>query len=104
MAKKKKHGNRLDNDADHHLYVILDKEKEDIFKYGISHDPIDEDGISDRIREQLNLYNLIAGWLRFFAKVLIKNIPGREKARKLEDQHINDYRKSHGRNPIGNRK
>ena len=101
---EKDHGNSLNNEADHHLYAIYDSENDDVFKFGISHDPIDKDGLSDRIREQLSLFNLVAGFLRFFAKVLIAKIPGRRKARQLEDEHIEAYRKENGRNPIGNRK
>lgn len=100
----KRHRNSLDNDEPHHLYAINDRKNKDIFKYGISCDPIDEDGLSDRIRSQLSLYNVIAGWARFFAEIILKNIPGRRKTRKLEDQYIDEYKKKHGRKPIGNRK
>lgn len=100
----KKHRNSLDNDEPHHLYVINDKKTKDVFKYGISCDPIDEDGLSDRIRSQVNLYNIVAGWARFFAEILLRNIAGRRKARKLEDQYIKEYQEKHGRKPRGNRK
>jgi len=43
------HGNSLKNDKPHHLYEIHDKEDGELFKYGISHDNIDEDGISNRL-------------------------------------------------------
>ncbi|MBK8920412.1 MAG: hypothetical protein IPM81_02730 [Saprospirales bacterium] len=33
-----------------HLYEIVDKVGEDTFKYGISSDPIGEDGMSDRMK------------------------------------------------------
>ena len=40
MAKKRKrHGNSLKNTDPHHLYEIRDVQENDIFKYGISHDP-----------------------------------------------------------------
>ena len=55
------HGNSYQNKKPHHLYVIFDKEEDDIFKYGISHDPIGADGLSARLRDQLDLYNRIAG-------------------------------------------
>jgi len=45
MGKVKIHGNSLDNDKPHHLYEIHDKEDGELLKYGISHDPIDEDGL-----------------------------------------------------------
>jgi hypothetical protein len=40
--------------------------------------------------------------LRFFAEVLIRGIIGKEKAREMEDQHVDEYRQEHGRNPRGN--
>lgn len=49
--------NSNDNDGDHHLYGIWDKKEDDLFKYGISDDPIEEDGLSDRVREQV--YSLV---------------------------------------------
>ncbi len=98
------HGNSKKNLRKNHLYEMIDKEKDDVFKYGISCDPIDEDGLSDRIRSQLNLYNLIAGWKRFFARIILKNIEGREKALKIEGEYIEAYRKEHGHKPRGNRK
>ena len=98
----KKHRNSLDNDEPHHLYSINDKKTNDIFKYGISRDPIEEDGLSKRIRRQLNLYNLIAGWARFFAEIIKDNIAGRRKARQLEDEYIEKYRQNHGHKPPGN--
>jgi hypothetical protein len=42
---KRKHGNALKNKKLHHLYEILDSEEDDdVFKYGISGDPIGKDG------------------------------------------------------------
>ena len=86
----------------HHLYQFLDKEEDDIFKYGISDNPIEEDGLSKRIRTQLSFLNLAVGWARFFAKILIRNIPGRERAQKIEDEFIRRYKEKHGRKPRGN--
>ncbi len=104
MAKHFKHGNSFDNDEPHHLYVVHDKTTDDVFKYGISYGPIGRDGISKRIREQLNFLNLAVGWNRHFALVLQKNIPGRKTAREMEDAHIADFEKTHGVRPRGNRK
>ncbi|MCB0616082.1 MAG: hypothetical protein H6573_34980 [Lewinellaceae bacterium] len=103
MSKRKKHGNSLKNDNLHHLYEIRDKEDGDVFKYGISHDPIDKDGLSKRIRIQLDILNLAANWIRYFAQILIKNIPGRKKAKEIEREHIKNYREKYGRKPRGNR-
>lgn len=98
------HGNSHENDKLHHLYEIKDKQEEDIFKYGISADPIEADGISKRLRNQLNLMNLIAGWLRYFSNILIRDIEGRKEAERIERAHIDAYEKKHGRKPKGNLK
>ena len=86
----------------HHLYAIYDNEEEDIFKYGISDKPIRKDGTSKRMREQVNFLNRAVGWVRYIAKILIRGIPGKVKAREIEDQHVDTYREKHGRNPRGN--
>jgi hypothetical protein len=96
------HGNSYQNQELHHLYVIFDGDDDSIYKYGISDDSIDSDGLSDRIREQLDLFNRIAGFTRFYAKILMSEIPGRRKARDLERQHIQDFREKHGHRPPGN--
>ena len=98
------HRNSHQNEDPHHLYEIYDKQEEETFKYGISSDEIDEegDGLSNRIRRQLNLFNLAAGWLRYFARILIINIPGRKVAEQIEDEFIDSFIDKHGRNPRGN--
>ena len=63
------HNNSNLNQERHHLYVIIDKIDGDIFKYGISCDPISADGMSDRMRKQVNLFNLIDDWERFLQKL-----------------------------------
>lgn len=98
------HGNSKKNSKKHHLYAIFDNEEDDIFKYGISDKPIRKDGTSKRMREQVNFLNRAVGWIRYVAKILISGIPGKAKARIIEDQHIDDYREKHGRNPRGNAK
>lgn len=105
MAKKRKrHGNSLKNNDSHHLYEIRDIQENDIFKYGISQDPIESDGLSKRLRDQINLYNIVAGFIRFFARILMKNIPNRIEAVKAEKEHIKAYKDKNGRKPRGNRK
>lgn len=99
-----KHRNSHDNDLEHHLYAIKDKKDDDTLKYGISSDPIGKDGLSDRLRRQLNLFNAVVGWTRFIGKILIKGIKGRKAAEKIESDHIEVYRKKHGRKPRANRK
>ncbi len=96
------HGNSNKNAKPHHLYAIYDKEKDDLFKYGISHDPIDDDGLADRVRNQINFLNLAVGWPRFHAKILIINIQGSEKAKIIETEFIDAYCKKYGENPRGN--
>ncbi len=102
MGQIKIHGNSLENDKPHHLYEIHDKAEGELLKYGISHDPIDEDGLSQRIKIQLKLLNLGANWIRYFARIILKNIPGRRKAKEIERQHILDYEKENGQKPRGN--
>ena len=98
------HGNSRKNNREHHLYSIQDSEENDIFKYGISSQPIGEDDYSTRMREQVNYLNSAVGWLRYFANIVIRGIIGRAKARKMEDEYIDAYIKEHGRRPRGNRK
>lgn len=100
---KRKHNNALDNDADHHLYEFFDKQENETFKYGISSDPIGPDGLSRRIRRQLDIFNLAAGWLRYLARILVTGIPGRKAAEELEDQYLDEFEKKHGKLPRGNK-
>lgn len=97
-----KHRNANSNQELHHLYEIVDKKDNDVFKYGISSDKIDEDGLSRRVKRQLNFMNLIDGWARLFGRILKTNIPGRKAARQAEQEYIDDYEKVHGRSPRGN--
>jgi URI fold toxin 2 len=87
------HRNSDDNDEPHHLYEIVDKTNNDTFKYGISCDPIGKDGLSKRVRVQVNFANLIDHWARFFARILIYDITGRKEAKKLESEHIRACKK-----------
>lgn len=102
MAKK--YGNSNDNEDVHHLYGILDKEDNDLVKYGISSDPIGDDGLSDRVRNQVNLFNAIAGTLRFIGKIILTGIKGRKEAKDIENKYIDDYKKEHGQKLRGNRR
>lgn len=98
------HGNSHQNQRPHHLYEIWDETDQETFKFGISNDPVTDDGLSKRLRQQVSLYNLIAGFIRYIGRILIVNIQGREKAERLEDQHIDDFEAKHGRFPKGNLK
>ena len=86
----------------HHLYEIVDKIGDDTFKYGISCEPFGDDGLSQRVRKQVNYLNRIDDWLRFFAKILQYDIPGKKEARRIETEHIKDYENKNGRKPRGN--
>jgi hypothetical protein len=96
------HRNLLSNDEPHHVYEIRDKLEDDTFKYGISSDPIGADGLSKRIRKQLNLLNLVDNWERFYAIILVENVEGRVAAKIIESKFIETYRIKKGRNPKGN--
>jgi hypothetical protein len=87
-----------------HLYEIVDKVGEDTFKYGISSDPIGEDGMSDRMRKQVSFLNRLYEWARFFGRILLHDIPGKKAARKIEKDHIKEYERIHGRKPKGNQR
>jgi URI fold toxin 2 len=96
------HGNSKLNDNPHHLYEIFDKEEDTVFKYGISTEPIGKDGLCKRMRLQLKMMNLVAGWKRFTVQILLFDIPDRIQAREIEDEHINAYRIKFGQKPKGN--
>lgn len=79
------HRNSHQNKRPHHLYEIYDEQEEEVFKYGISSDPIDEDGQSARMKRQVDLLNLAVGWVRYIARILLRGIPGRKAAELIED-------------------
>ena len=78
------HKNSFLNPLPHHLYQIIDKIDGDVFKYGISCEPIGRDGMSDRMRKQGNLFNLIDDWERFFAVIILYDIQGKIEAKLIE--------------------
>ncbi|MBP6825653.1 MAG: hypothetical protein KA165_03740 [Saprospiraceae bacterium] len=96
------HGNSKQNPNLHHLYGIFEQVTEDVFKYGISDDPIDEDGLSNRARRQLFIFNLAAGFLKYYAVIMRKDIPGRAEAERIEREYINVHQEKYGHNPPGN--
>ena len=96
------HKNSNSNNLPHHLYEIRDKVENEVFKYGISSEPFGSDGLSKRVRLQVNFLNLIHDWPRFYAHVLLVNITGRMEARRIERAHIKAWRQKNGRNPKGN--
>ncbi len=80
------HDNSHENDQPHHLYEIWDEAETETFKYGISAKPIGEDGLSERVREQVSVFNLAASFLRYVGRILLRNIPGRAEAERIEDE------------------
>lgn len=96
------HRNSYENEEPHHLYEVIDRVDDDVFKYGISCKPIGEDGTSSRMREQVNGLNRIDRWQRFFAIILMRDIPGKREAKRIETEHIQEYLRIHGERPRGN--
>lgn len=97
------HRNSYENEEPHHLNEIIDRGMDDdVYKYGISCKPIAADGTSSRMREQVNELNRIDKWLRFFARILHFDIPGKKEARKMEREYIQEYIKENGVRPRGN--
>ncbi|MFN0035504.1 MAG: hypothetical protein ACKVUS_10565 [Saprospiraceae bacterium] len=96
------HGNSNLNTKPHHLYEIRDSVDDEVFKYGISHDPVDDDGYSNRMRVQVNFLNLGVNWPRFFARILILDILGRKEAKRIERAYIRKHREQYGSKPRGN--
>lgn len=96
------HGNSLDNHNLHHLYEIYKKANGDTFKYGISDDPIETDGLSERVRKQVLEVNRAAEYDKYAAQILLVDIEGRAEAARIERAFIDSYYNKNGRNPIGN--
>lgn len=96
------HNNSNESMKPNHLYEIVDKVDEYTFKYGISDGPIEADGMSGRMREQINFLNLLYEWKRFFGRILLFNIPGKREARRIEKDYIKRYEELHGHKPKGN--
>lgn len=51
---------------------------------------------------QVNFLNLGVNWLRFFARILLFDISDRRKAKRIEKEHIKNYKDLNGRRPRGN--
>ena len=102
MANLIPHKNSNLNQDLHHLYEIIDKIDGDTFKYGVSCESIGADGMSDRMRKQVNALNRVDDWQRFYAKILIYDIDGKREARRIEREYIDKYEQKHGRKPRGN--
>lgn len=97
-----KHGNSHENPDDHHLYEIYDTQENDVFKYGISADPLLDDGSSPRANKQIKFLNRAVGWFRYIGKILVIGISGRRRAEEIEDEYLENYKEKNDRYPRGN--
>ncbi|MEQ1744094.1 MAG: hypothetical protein ABMA02_01600 [Saprospiraceae bacterium] len=97
------HGNSKRSDRSNHLYGTYDEQPDALFKYGISSGKIGKDGMSKRMRYQVDFLNLAAGFLKYIARILVRNISGRKEAERIEQEYIDAYKNEHGANPRGNR-
>ncbi|MEZ4959186.1 MAG: hypothetical protein R2830_05160 [Saprospiraceae bacterium] len=93
------HGNSNQNDESHHLYEIWDDQEQEIFEYGISSEPIEDDGLSKRVKEQVQILNLAAGWLRYLARIILKHLPNRILAKEKEDEYMDAFEAQYSRLP-----
>ncbi|MBK6931081.1 MAG: hypothetical protein IPH12_09475 [Saprospirales bacterium] len=51
---------------------------------------------------QLRFANRVDNWARFFTRILIRDIPGRREAKRIEREHIKAYKDKNGRRPRWN--
>lgn len=58
--------------------------------------------MSDRMRKQVNLFNLIDDWERFFAVIILYDIGEKIEAKLIETEYIRTYELKNGRKPRGN--
>jgi len=96
------HGNSNSNPDEHHLYGIFEVETNELYKYGISNQPLNDDGSSPRANQQLSVFNQLFGYIKFYAKVLINKISGRIEVKKLENTYIANHIAKFGKPPRGN--
>jgi hypothetical protein len=72
----------------HHIYKIIETELEEVYKYGRSQRRLNHDATSPRANEQMNLYNRLAGWLKYIASILKKDIKNKQEAKNIENEYI----------------
>jgi hypothetical protein len=96
------HKNSHENMDEHHLYEIVDNKTDTVFKYGICGRSLTKYGTSPRANEQVSLFNRLAGWARYFARILLTGISGRKRAEEIEDEYIEQYKEKYGFRPDGN--
>ncbi|MBW8890214.1 MAG: RHS repeat protein [Fibrobacteres bacterium] len=127
------HGNNASSDNTQHVYEIKDNQTGDTFKYGISGQPMNQDGTSPRANTQVNALNNNPDLAedktgiptdksrfgpgedqkdRFTATIVKKGIEGdgdqtaREKALALEQKKVDKYAEKDpdGEGPVGNKR
>jgi RHS repeat-associated protein len=102
------HGNSASSTNPQHVYMITDNQTGQVYKYGISGQPLNSNG-SPRANSQTNRLNqqhpkLPDGSPRFSATVIASNVPNRKAALSLEQHFVNSHANQdpHGRAPVGN--
>lgn len=96
------HGNSKGSKKAQHVYEIVDKESGETIKYGISGRKLNKNGTSGRANSQVNKLNKDLKTDRFEARILEKDLPGRQAALDLEQDLVNTHAKTHGTAPPGN--
>jgi len=64
-------GNSNKNKHKPHLYTVHDRKTSNLYPYGISRDPLKEDGLSKRVRCPIADAKLLVGGACFFAGILV---------------------------------
>lgn len=99
------HGNSKSSSNAQHGYVIKEKQSGEVQKFGISGKALNQNGTSARANTQVNKMNKQAKADKYEAKVVKKNMAGREKALKWEKGKVRAYKKSNsgGNQPPANK-
>ena len=94
MKRKNVHGNSRKSKKKQHIYKIVDSAQEnETVKIGISGQPLNKNGTSPRANAQVNKWNILEGFIRFFAKILNKDVQDRKKALDIEKKYVKEYKK-----------
>lgn len=91
---KKVHGNSKRSMRKHHGYKIIDKKTGKIVKIGISGGRLNKNGSSRRANSQVNKWNRQAGYKRYKAYVVKRNLKGRTRALQWEAGRVAGVKKA----------
>ncbi|RFU62578.1 hypothetical protein [Bacillus sp. V59.32b] len=93
------HGNSKKSKKIHHGYEIYEngRGKKRIVKVGISGGKLNKNGSSPRANGQVNKWNKQAGYKKYSARVVKRNIRGRERALNWERGRSIAVRKAGGK-------